>query len=102
MEQLERLAIQMKYALANDNQSPQANRRSSLAEAGGNKRRNKLQRQHRPKQKQLQAGVGQANGASGGSVGGGGSVTLCQLMNICDSPPLGKDFFQSLQREHNM
>ncbi len=39
------------------------------------------------KRKKKQAKV---NSKSKGGSGGGGAVTLCQLMNICDSLPLGE------------
>ena len=41
------------------------------------------------KRKKKQTPV-KVNHKKGGGGGGGGSVTLCQLMNICDSLPLGK------------
>ena len=72
VEELEKLAAKMKSALV----------------GGGQKTKDSKKKTRRPKRGKKQAD--KLRKLKGSASGGGGAVTLCQLMNICDSVALGK------------
>ena len=73
VEELEKLAAKMK---------------SALVGGGGQKTKDSKKKTRRPKRGKKQAD--KLRKLKGSASGGGGAVTLCQLMNICDSVALGK------------